>query len=109
VDVGPAPGSAALGPRNLPGERVVAYVSVALQLAFQGADPAESLALARSGAQTTDGGPEGQLLRVVDGLLARAQSATLGEGMEGLLGLFGALGAAFVAATPSAGVPVLDA
>jgi predicted TIM-barrel fold metal-dependent hydrolase len=109
VDLGPAPGAATLGPRSLPGERVVAYVSVALQLAFRGEDPAESLALARSGAQTTDRGQEGELLRAVDGLLARAQAQTLGEGLDGLVGLFGALGAAFLAATPSAGVPALEA
>ncbi|WP_022928798.1 amidohydrolase family protein [Patulibacter americanus] len=113
IELGPAPGIAALGPRFLQGERVASYVAIALQLAFHGQDATEALSLARSGAQATDTGEAGALLRVVDGLLERTQAAVAaappGEGMDGLLALFGALGAAFLAATPSAGIPDLDA
>ena len=55
LDLGPAPGSALLGERDLGMERAVAYLSSACQLGFRGADPVEALSLAQLALQRLDG------------------------------------------------------
>jgi hypothetical protein len=46
ADLGPAPGTEALGERVLEAERAAAYTSIAAQLAYRGVDPSEALSLA---------------------------------------------------------------
>ncbi len=52
IDLGPAPGESAVGPRVIQAERVVAYTAAALQIAYRGYDPTEPLALARLACRT---------------------------------------------------------
>jgi predicted TIM-barrel fold metal-dependent hydrolase len=73
ADVGPAPGVHAVGERVIQAERVVSYCSVALQLAFRGFDPSESIALARLACQTPPDGRVASLLGYADRLLSIAQ------------------------------------
>lgn len=108
LDLGPAVGADRLGGRSLPLERVASYTAVAMQLGYRGIDATEALALARCGAQTTGTGPDAELLRYVDAIMARAEERLLAAGedvparMEAVLD---AVAAGFLAATPSAGVP----
>jgi predicted TIM-barrel fold metal-dependent hydrolase len=107
VDLGPAPGRDTLGSRWLAGERIVAYTSAAVQMAFRGGDPTEPLALARLACQVPTGGAEGpepELLGVVDELLAHAQEI-LEQGPEvPRVVAYPALAAQVIAGTPR--VPV---
>ena len=74
LDVGPAPGPGALGPREVDAERVVTYASVATQVAFRGADPTEPLQLARLACRTWRTDALADLLAVCDEVLrARAR------------------------------------
>ncbi|MDQ1701585.1 MAG: uncharacterized protein QOF57_837 [Frankiaceae bacterium] len=106
LDLGPAPGHAALGPRIIGLERVIAYAGAAVQLSFRGGDAAEALALARLACQTPDPDAEhAALLAVVDELLALAQE-TLTETPELPMRMVpAALAAQVIAGTPEAGVP----
>ncbi|WP_320670919.1 amidohydrolase family protein [Patulibacter defluvii] len=104
VELGPAPGVATLGARWIEGERVASYAAVALQLAFNGVDPGEPIALARYATQIAPEAPQAPLLGLVDRLLARAQER-LAAGADGLDALGSVLAAGFLAATPGAGVP----
>src|SRR4029079_16536733 len=69
LDLVPAPGRAAVGPRVIDAERVVAYCATALQLSFRGIDPTESIALARLSCRTGLDDDTGLLLTYVDRLL----------------------------------------
>jgi hypothetical protein len=73
IDVGPAPGLDAVGPRIIEAERVVSYCAVALQVAFRNHDPSEPIALARLACRTCRDGEVRTLLSYVDALLAIAQ------------------------------------
>jgi predicted TIM-barrel fold metal-dependent hydrolase len=67
LDVGPAPGVGALGPRLPAAERAIAYLCAATQLGFRGGDPDETFALARLACQTPGpGDPSAQVLAHVD-------------------------------------------
>ena len=57
LDVGPAPGAAHLGPRDVAFERVVAHCCVAANLSFRGRGPDEPLALAGLACHRADGHP----------------------------------------------------
>lgn len=67
LDLGPAPGpSAPIDPLL---ERVVAHLTTAMGRAFAGADPAESLALARLSAGVGDGHPRAEVFATILWLL----------------------------------------
>ncbi|MGX6448123.1 amidohydrolase family protein [Patulibacter sp. S7RM1-6] len=108
ADLGPAVGTARLGERSLPLERVASYTAVAMQLGYRGVDATEALALARCGAQTRGTGPEAELLRYADALIARAEVALPAAGDDlprRMAAVMDAVVAGLLAATPSAGVP----
>lgn len=54
-DLGPAPGIARLGPRDLGWERTASYLCSACHMAFRGADPTEPLSLAALACERQDG------------------------------------------------------
>jgi predicted TIM-barrel fold metal-dependent hydrolase len=106
IDLGPAPGPAALGARSIACERVVAYCVSALQGAFRGGDPTEALALARLGCQTYPG-QDGAVavLIAADALLERAQAtfASMPDSPQAILPA--AAAAMTIAGTPGVGAP----
>jgi len=79
LDLGPAPGTGALGPRVLGFERAVSYLTAAVHMAFRGGDPTEALAMARLACQASAEAPYAERLREIDALVARAQSALGGD------------------------------
>jgi predicted TIM-barrel fold metal-dependent hydrolase len=106
IDLGPAPGPAGLGPRNLACERVLAYAVAAVQLAFRDVDPSEALALARLGCQTYSGQDgDVELLRAIDQLLELAQqlSARYPDMPRAIMPP--TAGAMILAGTPALGAP----
>jgi predicted TIM-barrel fold metal-dependent hydrolase len=106
LDLGPAPGTGAIGPRELEYERVASYAGTAAQLAFRLQDPTEAISLARSGAQTRDTGAKGELLRTVDVLLARSLERVDPDAERpSFEALGGVLAAALLVTTPALGVP----
>jgi uncharacterized protein len=77
LDLGPAVGTGALGARVLEAERAASYLAAAMQVAFNGGDPAEALSLARCACQTRREGAPLELLEAVEALVARAQALLL--------------------------------
>jgi len=57
IDLGPAPGAARLGPRDVGFERVVAHLTTAATLSWRGLDATEAFALARLALHRADGHP----------------------------------------------------
>lgn len=106
VDLGPAIGAGALGPRDPALERVVAHASSAVQVALRGGDPTEGLALARLACQRTGGEEHGGILAVADGALALAQRQVAADPADRWSALPGALAAQALCGTPEAGVPI---
>ena len=105
LDVGPAPGPGALGPREVDAERVVTYASVATQVAFRGADPTEPLQLARLACRTWRTDALADLLAVCDEVLELALEAREARPEDPLAIAPGALVAMVLAGTPTVGVP----
>jgi hypothetical protein len=102
LELGPPPGPAALGPRDLGFERVVAHLGVAAQLGWRGEDPAEPLGLARLACDRVDGHP---VAAAVAGLVDTALAA-LAEGPDGTTtALYAAVGGQLLAGTPAAPLP----
>jgi hypothetical protein len=107
IDLGPAPGLEAVGPRVIAAERVVAYCATALQLSFRGLDPTESIALARLACRTGADDDTGRLLTYVDRLLEIALENVADE-PEAPRGPTPALLLALtIAGTPPAGPPAV--
>jgi predicted TIM-barrel fold metal-dependent hydrolase len=73
ADLGPAPGTGALGPRVLGFERAIGYLTAAVQMTFRGGDPSEPYALARLACQAQGEAPHAGALRRVDRYVAQAQ------------------------------------
>jgi predicted TIM-barrel fold metal-dependent hydrolase len=73
LDLGAAPGTAAIGPRVLGFERAIGYLTAAAQMTFRGGDPTEPLALARLACQAQAEAEHYDALRAVDGYVAIAQ------------------------------------
>jgi predicted TIM-barrel fold metal-dependent hydrolase len=105
LDLGPAPGPGAVGPRVIQTERVVSYCATAMQIAFRGLDPAEPLALARLACRTRGDDENGALLRYVDRLLEVAQENLAAAPETPRVMTSAALLALTIAGTPTAGVP----
>jgi hypothetical protein len=105
VDLGPAPGAEAVGPRVIQAERVVSYCAAAMQIAFRGLDPGESLALARLACRTGRHDEIGGLLHYVDRLLGIAQENLAAAPEDPRAMTPAAMLALTIAGTPTAGVP----
>jgi uncharacterized protein len=105
LDLGPAPGAGAVGPRVIQTERVVSYAATAMQIAFRGLDPTEPLALARLACRTSADDEHGALLRYVDRLLEVAQENLAAEPETPRVISSATLLALTIAGTPTAGVP----
>jgi predicted TIM-barrel fold metal-dependent hydrolase len=108
VDLGPAPGAHAVGPRVIEAERVVSYCAAAVQIAFRGLDPTEPLALARLACRTGRDDEVGALLHYVDRLLEIAQENLAAEPETPRAISPATLLAITIAGTPGAGVPAVD-
>lgn len=105
LDLGPAVGPGALGPREPVLERVVAHASSAVQVALRGGDPTEPLALARLACQRTDATPLAGLLAAAEKALVQAQQQLVACPEDRWAALPGALVAQLFAGTPEPGVP----
>jgi predicted TIM-barrel fold metal-dependent hydrolase len=81
LDLGPAPGPRRLGRRILSFERVIGYLTAAVQMTFRGGDPTEALALARLGCQVPEDGEHREVLKDAEGFIALAQQR-LAEGVD---------------------------
>ena len=102
LDLGPAPGDdVPLGRRVLAFERVIAYVSGAVQLAFRGGDPSEALALARLACATPPKAEHRQTLSEIDRYLEIAQQR-VGEGFDPFACLYPAMVGMVLAGTADA-------
>lgn len=101
LDLGPAPGAGALGARDLAYERVVAYLTSAVQAIFRGGDPGEALALARLACRAPVD-VHGTVLREVDRRISAAQAEIESAGSP-TAGVVPAMGAILVAGTPTVG------
>jgi predicted TIM-barrel fold metal-dependent hydrolase len=108
IDLGPAPGESAVGPRVIQAERAAAYTAAALQIAYRGFDPTEPLALARLACRTGRHDELGALLGLVDTLLAMAQDKLAAEPERPRAITPPALLALTLAGTPGAGVPDIE-
>jgi predicted TIM-barrel fold metal-dependent hydrolase len=108
LDLGPAPGTAALGARVVEAERVVIMASVASNVAYRGGDPTEPLQLARSACRTWRTDDVGRLLRVADRALELALAARDKHPDDPRAVLPGALVAMTLAGTPAVPAPDVD-
>jgi uncharacterized protein len=81
LDLGPAVGDGRLGRRILAYERVIGYVTAAVQMTFRGGDPTEALSLARLGCQAPEDHEHRVVLEEADRFLALAQQR-LAEGTD---------------------------
>ncbi len=107
IDLGPAPGLQAVGPRVIAAERVVAYCATALQLSFRGLDPTESIALARLACRTGADDDTGRLLTDVDRLPEIALETVADEPEAPRAPTPALLLALTIAGTPTAGPPAV--
>jgi uncharacterized protein len=105
IDLGPAVGTQAIGPRIIEAERVVGYCTGALQVAIRGMDPSEPIALARLACRTCRDGDVRELLAYVDRLLQIGQESLAAAPDTPHALLPAALLALMLAGTPEAGVP----
>jgi hypothetical protein len=105
LDLGPAPGAAAVGPRVIEAERVVSYCASAMQIAFRGLDPTEPLGLARLACRTGRDDEVGALLDYVDRLLAISQENLAADPEAPRVMTSAAMLALTIAGTPTVGVP----
>jgi predicted TIM-barrel fold metal-dependent hydrolase len=105
LDLGPAPGAQAVGPRVIEAERVVSYCASGMQIAFRGLDPTEPLALARLACRTGRDDEVGALLHYVDRLLEIAQENLAADPEAPRAVVPATLLAVTIAGTPGAGAP----
>jgi predicted TIM-barrel fold metal-dependent hydrolase len=75
LDLGPAPGTAGIGPRVLGFERAIGYLTAGAQMAFRGGDPTEAFALARLACQAQAEAEHYDALREVDRYITLSQEA----------------------------------
>jgi uncharacterized protein len=101
ADLGPAAGDARLGRRVLAYERVISYLSAAIQMTFRQGDPSEALALARLGCQAPEDHEHRAVLQEVERFIADAQQR-LAEGLEPIALVYPALVAMVLAGTAEA-------
>lgn len=101
LDLGPAPGDGALGGRVLAYERVISYITAAVNMTFRGADGTEPLALARLGCQAPEDGEHRAVLNEAEHFIALAQQR-MGEGMDPFACLHPAMAAMVLVGTAEA-------
>jgi uncharacterized protein len=105
IDVGPAPGADAVGPRVIEAERVITYCAGAAQVAFRGLDPSEPLALARLACRTCRDGYVRDVLAYVDRLLEMAQESAAAKPDVPYALMPGTMAAMTLAGTAAVGAP----
>jgi uncharacterized protein len=98
AELGPAPGFAGLGRRDLKAERGIAYLATACQLAFRGLDPTEPLSLARLAVHHSSR----DHVHAADDLVEQALGATVEHPLDPRAGLYAAMAAQLVLGTPAA-------
>jgi predicted TIM-barrel fold metal-dependent hydrolase len=81
LDLGPAAGDRRLGRRVLAYERVISYLTAAVQMTFRQGDPTEALSLARLGCQAPEDHEHREVLGEAERYIAQAQQR-LAEGVE---------------------------
>jgi len=81
ADLGPAVGDGRVGRRVLAYERVIGYLTAAVQMTFRGGDPTEALSLARLGCQAPEDHQHRAVLNEIDRYLALSQQR-LAEGTD---------------------------
>ncbi|QEC49094.1 amidohydrolase family protein [Baekduia soli] len=101
LDLGPAPGPGALGARVLAFERVIAYLTGAVQLTFRGGEPREVYALARLACQAPDGVEHHAALREIESYISLAEQR-LDGGAEPYAAVHAAMTAMILAGTVAA-------
>jgi len=101
LDLGPAPGAGRLGGRVLSFERVISYLSAAVQMTFRQGDGSEAMALARLACQAPVGAQHRAVLQEVDRFIALAQQR-VAEGMDPVGSIHPALVAMVLAGTAEA-------
>ena len=100
-DLGPAPGTAALAPRDLGFERAVTYLGMAANFGYRGIDPTEPLSLARLALHRLDDHP---VAAAVDALVAVDLQRVVEAGGEPVGPIYGALAGQVLAGTPALSV-----
>jgi uncharacterized protein len=98
LELGPAPGFAGLGLRDLAAERGIVYLATACQAMFRGVAPTEPLSLARLALRHSSR-PE---IKEADGLVEQAMQAITEHPSEERPGLYAAMAAQLVLGTPAA-------
>ena len=98
IDLGPAPGTGGLGPRDLRAERAIAYVTAGVMAMFRVVDAVEPLSLARLALQDA----REPLALEADRLLELAIDLTSREPAEARPGVSAALAAQLLLGTPAA-------
>jgi predicted TIM-barrel fold metal-dependent hydrolase len=101
ADLGPAPGTGRLGRRILAYERVIGYLTAAVQMTFRQGDPTEALALARLGCQAPEDHEHRAVLHEADRYIAAAQQR-LAEGLEPIACVYPAMLAMVLTGTAEA-------
>jgi predicted TIM-barrel fold metal-dependent hydrolase len=110
LDLGPAVGPAALGPRNIGAERAVSYLTTATLIAFRGMDPREILAFARLACQTAGpDDPATPLMSHVERFLAVADDLVEQYPEEPQVASLAVVCAELLAGSPGVAVPDLAA
>jgi predicted TIM-barrel fold metal-dependent hydrolase len=100
ADLGPAPGAAVLGERDLAAERGIAYLAAGCMAMFRGFDPTEAISLARLALR--DGEGRSRAVAQADALAERAIELAAEHPAETRAGAYAALGAQLVLGTPAA-------
>jgi hypothetical protein len=98
LDLGPAPGTAVLGERDLIVERGIAYLATACQAMFRAVDPAEPLSLARLALRDS----RRPAVQQADALVALAAERLLSHPEDTRAGTYATIGAQLVLGTPAA-------
>jgi uncharacterized protein len=108
VDVGPPPSVEALGPRLIPAERALAYITGVFMSVVGGGRPVEALALARLTCQTPGPhDPNFEILSHIDRFLEMSQQLYADNPEEPRRTLIPAIMAQSLAGTPRVGLPEL--
>ena len=98
LDFGPAPGTAALGPRDPDFERCATWLCMGCGAAFRGNDPTEALSLAALACHRADAHP---LAPVIEGLIETSLDALAAGPRRLSSAMYGALTAQLLAGTPT--------
>jgi predicted TIM-barrel fold metal-dependent hydrolase len=101
LDLGPAVGEGRLGRRVLAYERVISYVTAAVQMTFRQGDPTEALSLARLACQAPGDHEHREVLGEAERFIADAQQR-LAEGLDPIALVYPAMMAMVLTGTAEA-------